>query len=201
VVVLQEVWRPSRGVAYVDAVAEAIGGVAYDIPLMSDGNPARPRRLDPPPGPPGTCGIAVVSRLPVLHRQDVDLGHALGDVIHHRFGLCLTVDVDGSPVTVAGVHASHRLWGSLPQLRKLDRALAGGPPSVIAGDCNMWGPPIAAVLHGRRRGIKGRTWPAPHPHSQIDHFWIDDRLVATDARVMDDVGSDHRPVRVTLHVR
>mgnify|MGYP003347502632 CR=1 FL=1 len=33
------------------------------------------------------------------------------------------------------------------------------------------------------------------PHSQIDHIWIDRSLRVLDARVGDDVGSDHRPVR------
>ena len=81
----------------------------------------------------------------------------------------------------------------------LDTALRElGGPTVIAGDCNMWGPPIAAVLRGRRRAVRGRTWPAPRPHSQIDHIWIDRHLRALDGRVGDDVGSDHRPVRATL---
>jgi endonuclease/exonuclease/phosphatase (EEP) superfamily protein YafD len=201
VVVLQESWRPSSGEVDADRLAAAMGATLHEIPLLSDAHPNRPRRVQPPPGPPGTSGLAVISRLPVLERRDIDLGHALGDDVLRRFGLVLTVDVCGIPVTVAGLHASHRLWGSLPQLRRLDRALAGGPPSVIAGDCNMWGPPISMVLRGRRRAVRGRTWPSPRPHSQIDHVWIDDRLEAVEAQVLADAGSDHRPVRARLRVR
>jgi hypothetical protein len=200
VLVLQESWRPNGGPGYAASIAAHLGGTLHELPMMSDRNPARPKHLAIPPGPAGDCGLAVISRLPVTDRHAFDLGHAPGDAIPRRFGLAVTVTPPGGgSVTVAGVHASHRLWGSLPQLERLDTALRSlGGASVIAGDCNMWGPPIATVLRGRRRAVRGRTWPAPRPHSQIDHIWIDRHLRAVDARVGDDVGSDHRPVRATL---
>lgn len=208
VLVLQEAWRPARGRAVVDDLAAALGAVPHELPLASDTNPARPRGLRPPAGAPGTCGLAVLSRLPVLARTDVDLGHAPGDVIRRRHGLCVTIrppggSPDAAPVTVAAVHASHRLWGSLPQLRRLDAALktiAAGP-SVIAGDCNMWGTVIAPVLRHRRRAVRGATWPAGRPHSQIDHIWISDGFEVLDGGVGPATGSDHRPVWARLRVR
>jgi endonuclease/exonuclease/phosphatase family metal-dependent hydrolase len=200
VLILQESWRPNGEPGYAATIAAHLGGELHEVPMMSDRNPARPKHLAIPPGPAGDCGLAVISRLPVRARHVFDLGHAPGDAIPRRFGLALTVELpNGRGVTVAGVHASHRLWGSLPQLERLDTALRDlGGPTVIAGDCNMWGPPVAAVLRGRRRAVRGRTWPAPRPHSQIDHIWIDRHLRALDGRVGDDVGSDHRPVRATL---
>lgn len=208
VLVLQEAWRPARGRAVVDELAAALGAVPHELPLASDANPARPRGLRVPAGPPGTCGLAVLSRLPVLARTDVDLGRAPGDVIHRRHGLCVTVLPPGPPsaavpVTVAGVHASHRLWGSLPQLRRLDAALeaVAAGPSIIAGDCNMWGTVIAPVLRTRRRAVRGATWPARRPHSQIDHIWISDGLEVLDGGVGPATGSDHRPVWARLRVR
>ncbi len=209
VLVLQEAWRPGTGPAVVDAVAEALGAEVHELPLMSDRNPAKPRGLRIPDGPAGTCGLAVLSRLAVRTRFDVDLGHAPGDVISRRFGLCVTVEVPGADgrtpaaVTVAGVHASHRLWGSLPQLRRLDRALAERVtgPSVIAGDCNMWGTVVAPVLRHRRRAVRGATWPAGRPHSQIDHLWIDDGLEVLDGGIGPATGSDHRAVWARLRVR
>lgn len=201
VLVLQEVWRPHGRAAYVDELAAATGATLHEVPFMSDRNPARPRHLSPPPGPAGTCGLAVLSRLPVLASTDLPLPHARGDVIDRRHSLLVTVDVEDIAVTVAGVHASHRLWGSLPQLRRVDRALAAkGTPSVIIGDCNMWGLPIAAALHARRRAVRGRTWPAWRPHSQIDHAWVDAGLEPVDATIGPAVGSDHLPVRVRLRV-
>jgi endonuclease/exonuclease/phosphatase (EEP) superfamily protein YafD len=144
----------------------------------------------------------MLSRLPVRSFTTVPLPKPAGDVVERRFAIVAEVEVDGRAVAIGGLHASHRLWGSLPQLRVLDRELsARGLPSAIAGDCNMWGPPIALVLRDRVRAVRGRTWPARRPHSQIDHIWIDDGLEVIDARVGPAAGSDHRPVRARLRVR
>jgi endonuclease/exonuclease/phosphatase family metal-dependent hydrolase len=202
VLVLPEVWRPHGRVAFVDALAERTGAAVFDVPFLSDHDPSRPRHLVVPEGPAGTCGLAVVSRLPVRSFTAVRVPKASGDVVELRHAIVAEVDVDGSTVAVGGIHASHRLWGSLPQLRRLDRVLAArGVPSVIAGDCNMWGPPIALTLRHRTRAVRGATWPARHPHSQIDHVWIDDALETVGARVWPATGSDHRPVSARLRVR
>ncbi|MBK5287399.1 MAG: endonuclease/exonuclease/phosphatase family protein [Acidimicrobiia bacterium] len=202
VVVLPESWRPGDRPAVIDELASVTGATLHDVAFISDRNPAKPRRLQVGGGPAGTCGLAVLSRLPVLGATTVPLPTAPGDVIEQRQAIILEVEVGGSAVAIAGIHASHRLWGSLPQLRTLDRALARrSVPSVIAGDFNMWGPPIAATLRNRRRAVRGRTWPAWRPHSQIDHIWIEDRFDVIDTAIGPNVGSDHRSVRATLQVR
>ena len=202
VLVLQESWRPNGRVAVADEIAAAMGAELHEVPFMSDRNSARPRHLTPPPGPAGTNGLAILSRLPVQAVQNLELPHARGDVIDRRHSILVTVTAGDAAVTVAGIHASHRLWGSLPQLRRVDEVLREiDGPSVIAGDCNMWGPPIATVLRGRRRAVRGRTWPAGRPHSQIDHIWIDDHLAVVDASIGPAAGSDHRPVRARIRVR
>ena len=202
VLVLQESWRPNGRVTVADEIAAAMGAELHEVAFMSDRNPARPRHLAPPPGPAGTNGLAVLSRLPVQAVEHLELPRAAGDVVEQRHSIVITVSVDDTDVTVAGIHASHRLWGSLPQLRRVDERLAEiDTPSVIAGDCNMWGPPIAAVLRGRRRAVRGRTWPAGRPHSQIDHIWIDDHFDVLDASIGPAAGSDHRPVRARIRVR
>jgi endonuclease/exonuclease/phosphatase family metal-dependent hydrolase len=201
VLVLQEAWRPHGRVSYVDQIAERTGAVVHDTVFMSDRNPARPRHLHPPE-PAGTCGLAVLSRLPVTEVVQIVLPHAQGDVIEQRASLLVTVTVDGTAVSIAGMHASHRLWGSLPQVRRVDAELRErGHPSAIVGDLNMWGPPVGLVIPNRTRAVRGRTWPAKRPHSQIDHVWIDDRLEALDSGIGPAVGSDHRPVRARLRVR
>jgi endonuclease/exonuclease/phosphatase family metal-dependent hydrolase len=202
VLVLPEAWRPHGRPAFVDELAARTGAALHDVAFMSDRNPARPRHLEPPPGPAGTCGLAVLSRLPVRSFTAVALPKAPGDVVERRHAIVAEVEVDGVGVAIGGIHASHRLWGSLPQLRTLDRELgARGVPSAIAGDCNMWGPPIGVVLRDRVRAVRGRTWPAWRPHSQIDHIWIDGSLEAIDGAVGPATGSDHRPVRARLRVR
>jgi endonuclease/exonuclease/phosphatase (EEP) superfamily protein YafD len=201
VLVLQEVWRPNGGPCFLDPIAEGMGASVHEAVFMSDHNPARPRQLRPPPGRPGTCGIAVLSRLPVQRVVEIELPHAQGDVVPQRRSLLVTVAVGSHSVTIGGMHASHRLWGSLPQVRRVDRALAEhGGPSVIAGDLNMWGPVVGLAIRDRRRAVRGRTWPAGHPHSQIDHLWIDDGLRALDAGVAPATESDHRPIWARLEV-
>jgi endonuclease/exonuclease/phosphatase family metal-dependent hydrolase len=202
VLVLQESWRPFGRENAADELARTMGASLHEVPFMSDASPARPRYLVVPEGPAGTMGLTVLSRLPVQSVETVDLPRPRADTVERRQALVLVVEVDGVPVAVGGIHASHRLWGSLPQLRVLDRALrATGRPSVLAGDCNMWTPPIAAALRDRRPSVRGRTWPARLPHSQIDHILVDDSLEVLDAGVGRAVGSDHRPVRARLRVR
>jgi endonuclease/exonuclease/phosphatase family metal-dependent hydrolase len=201
VLVLQEAWRPHGRTSYVDEIAELIGASVHEVVFMSDRNPAHPRHLQVPDGPAGTCGLALLSRLPVCDVVELPLPRAQGDVIEQRHSLMLTVSVGISAVSVAGMHASHRLWGSLPQVRRVDEALnQRGNPSALVGDLNMWGPPVGLAIPNRRRAVRGRTWPAGHPHSQIDHIWIDDRLAVVDSRVAPATGSDHRPIRARLKV-
>ena len=37
---------------------------------------------------------------------------------------------------------------------------------------NLWGPPIHAFLGQWQRAVKGKTWPAWRPHSQLDHILV-----------------------------
>jgi endonuclease/exonuclease/phosphatase family metal-dependent hydrolase len=202
VLVLPEVWRPHGRTAFVDELAARTGAAVHDVRFMSDHHPTRPRHLEVPDGPAGTWGLAVLSRLPVRSFTSVPLPKASGDTVERRHAIVTEVSVDGRSVAVGGIHASHRLWGSLPQLRALDRFLAArGLPSAIVGDCNMWGPPLALVLRDRTRAVRGPTWPARRPHSQIDHVWIDDGFEVVTGRVGPMTGSDHRPISARLRVR
>jgi endonuclease/exonuclease/phosphatase family metal-dependent hydrolase len=189
-------------VAFVDELAARMGAVVHDVPFLSDHDPNRPRHLVVPPGPAGSSGLAVLSRIPVRSFTSVPVPKTASDVVERRHAIVAEVDVDGSAVAIGGIHASHRIWGSLPQLRVLDRYLTGrGLPSAIVGDCNMWGPPIGLALPHRARAVRGRTWPARHPHSQIDLIWIDDGFEVVSARVWPPAGSDHRPISARLRVR
>jgi endonuclease/exonuclease/phosphatase family metal-dependent hydrolase len=64
---------------------------------------------------------------------------------------------------------------------------------------NMWGPLLLALVGGGwRRAVRGRTWPAHRPHSQIDHVLVTPPVAVLEARILGDVGSDHRPIRALL---
>jgi endonuclease/exonuclease/phosphatase (EEP) superfamily protein YafD len=71
-------------------------------------------------------------------------------------------------------------------------------PAVLAGDMNMWGPPVTSYFPGWRRALRSRTWPAHRPHSQLDHVLVTSSVRVLDARVIPFTGSDHRPVVVRL---
>lgn len=205
VLVLQEVWRPHGCRAWINDVVAATGlSIVGEAALAPDDTDGRPRLLAaaPPGDPPGTLGIALLTRLTPTRTFELDLGRPRGDVMHRRPVVGAEFELGGRRLAVAGVHASHRLWGSPPQLAKLHRRLAEEPtPSVIVGDCNMWGPVLAPLLRGRRRAVRGRTFPGRRPHSQIDHIWVPDEVETQAGFVSGYLGSDHRAVQARLRLR
>ena len=92
---------------------------------------------------------------------------------------------------------SHLSKGSPLQYSSLRQLLAGIEPAggaVLGGDMNLWGPPVQAFLPGWRRAVRGRTWPAGHPHSQVDHLLVHGPATVVGAGVLPATASDHRPV-------
>ncbi len=147
----------------------------------------------------GAWGIAVLSRLPVLHREVIPLLRLRRDRAN-RAVVALNVEVDGRAVGVAGTHMSHLSHGSALHFRAVARMLDGvfgDEPVVLAGDMNLWGPPIHALLGQWHRAVKGKTWPAWRPHSQLDHLLVRG-LSVSDSGVWPESGSDHRPVWARL---
>ncbi len=201
VLVLQESWWPDEGAAAVDLVAADSGatvhwasfgrGIVEPWPHIIS---ARPHRAC------GRIGLAVVSRVPSRLVETIPVGDVPGDPALRRCALHLALDVGGLDLDLVAVHLSSRLPYAPPmQIRNLRRRLP--PPdrrAVIVGDFNLWGPAVTALLPGWRRAVRGRTWPAHRPHSQIDHVLVRNGVEVVDAAVLDEVGSDHRPVRVTL---
>ena len=59
---------------------------------------------------------------------------------------------------------------------------------------------MRTLLPGWRRAVRGRTWPASRPHSQIDHILVRPEIGVVNSAVLGDLGSDHRPVRATLSI-
>jgi len=114
-----------------------------------------------------------------------------------------TIEIDGIEIDLVGVHVSSRLWQLAPvrHLRALrPRLPARDRTAIIAGDCNLWGPPVEALLPEWRRAVRGRTYPAHRPHSQIDHVLVRDDVSVRWGEVLAETPSDHRPVRARLRV-
>jgi endonuclease/exonuclease/phosphatase family metal-dependent hydrolase len=203
VLVVQESWTPDDGVAAVRRVGDATGAEVLELRFGR-------AKLDPWPHVPrdgsglGDIGIAILSRIPAAAEARISVGTVLNDPTPERGGLHVVLDVGGTKVDLVGVHLSSRLpYGPPIQLRRLAAELPPpGRPGIIAGDCNFWGPGVQSFLPGWRRTVRGRTWPARRPHSQIDHILVRgvDGTEVLQSEVLPDVGSDHRPVRATLRV-
>jgi endonuclease/exonuclease/phosphatase family metal-dependent hydrolase len=53
---------------------------------------------------------------------------------------------------------------------------------------------------GWRRVGRGRTFPTPYPHSRIDHLLVTPAVEVRSIEVVEERGSDHRPIRARLAV-
>lgn len=226
VLVLQEMWSP-MGVDGAGQLAGQLGYRAHAV-SMAPGRlrppastarrrwgPRWPRReqrglralsgrgaSSPVQGTRGTIGLALLSRLPVRRVDDVDLGRMAGDRCRRR-AVVAEVEVDGSALLVVGTHMSHLRHASPIQFGRLRRALpspASSDAPVVMGDMNLWGPPLVLLLHGWRRAVRGRTWPAWRPLAQSDHILVPPGLVVRRGEILRAGNSDHLAVRATLDV-
>ncbi len=148
----------------------------------------------------GSFNTAVLSRLPVLNTANTDLGMLKND-IGHRGVVRVDVETAAGPVAALGTHMSHISKGSPIQFRRLRLATDEIKiPAVLAGDMNIWGPPLVAQLPGWRRAVKGRTWPSWFPHSQPDHILVRGPIRVVTGEVLPTAGSDHLPIRARLAI-
>ena len=155
---------------------------------------------------PGSWGIAVLTR----PRGDLELEGS--QVLHlpslrrdrvRRAAIVVDITAEGRPLSIVGTHMSHLEYGSHRHYGTLYSLLrtAARPDAVLLGDMNLWGPPVRAFLRGWHRAVKGRTWPAWNPHSQIDHILVRGDIQVGSGSVLPAAGSDHRPVRAELILR
>jgi endonuclease/exonuclease/phosphatase family metal-dependent hydrolase len=148
----------------------------------------------------GTWSVAMLSRLPVVASGAIDLGQLRYDTAR-RGALRVDVETKRGIVAVFGTHMSHLSRGSPLQFRRLRKELSLVElPAVLAGDMNLWGPPLVAQLPGWHRAVIGRTWPAWWPHSQPDHILVRDPCRVVDSQVIEASGSDHRPIRAAITI-
>lgn len=201
-VVVPEAWRDASGVGVLDALRDD----GYHVETMEFMRlEIRPRRRNSDRhGVPhmGAWELAVCSRFPVLDRRLIPMGSVANDPPGARNALALRVAIDGTPVEVIGLHASSKFWKLAPlkHLLTLRRGLVAGEPQILAGDFNFWGPPIGAAMRGWKRPVRGRTYPARCPHSQIDHVLVRGGIQALDGEVLAETPSDHRPIRTRLRL-
>lgn len=146
----------------------------------------------------GQWGIALLARIPVADTEIIPLGQLRRDPAR-RAVIRGTTELAGGPLVICGTHMSHITHGSHAQYRRLAKQLPNRDVAAcLAGDMNLWGPPTSSYFRGWRRGVTGRSWPARHPHSQLDHVLVTPPVSVLSSRIGDFAGSDHRPAVVTL---
>lgn len=203
-IVLQEVWEPTDGSGPLRHRAADLGYSVHHAALSPSLVDPRPEITAEVDDAAGTWGVALLSRRPVVATRQVEMGRMFErwDVASRPVLLADVAIGDDLTVTVAAIHLSFALPNAVAQLRRLGGLLSVERPGIIAGDCNLWGRPTVRLLGGSwRRAVKGRTWPADRPHSQLDHILVTPHLRVVDGHVLRGVGSDHLPVQATLDAR
>jgi endonuclease/exonuclease/phosphatase family metal-dependent hydrolase len=204
VVVVSEAFRADDGRALLAPLEDAGYRVeTLDFMYLKDRR-SRARVRDAIPSV-GMWQLAICSRFPVTATRAVPLGHFPFDAVGTRHALACSIDVGDASLEVVGLHTSSRFYlgASLFHLLGLRRAIDAGTlrADIIAGDFNLWGPPVSAVFRGWRRAVRGPTYPAYRPHSQIDHIVVRDGIEVLGGEVLAATPSDHRPVRARLRTQ
>ncbi len=204
VVVLQEAYFPDVGIGSVQEVAAR---ETWNLAFHSFGRGV----IDPwpqirPTGEgTGEIGIAIMSPHELSESQTLPLRTAPFDPVRDRVALSVRARRGDTELQVVGVHTTSRLpIGPPRQLKSLARQLPGPETAaVVVGDHNLWGPAVARCLPGWIRAVKGRTWPASAPHSQIDHILFHQAgpLRVSSGEILEPIGSDHLPILATLDYR
>jgi endonuclease/exonuclease/phosphatase family metal-dependent hydrolase len=201
VVALQEVWQPHGQPSFAAQAAAQLGYEVHETPLAPGLIRHRQDLVKRHEESEGMWGLAVLSRLPSRARPTIPLGRiALDRAARVAMPVEIDADAPGGPLLVVVTHISHRLFGSPRQIRRVVRALdPDGEPTVVLGDFNLWGPPVGLLFgDGWTRPVRGRTWPAWRPHSQLDHLICNRAVTSEGGRVLAATPSDHRPVRARV---
>jgi endonuclease/exonuclease/phosphatase family metal-dependent hydrolase len=200
-VVVPEAWRDPDGVSVLDGLEDDGYRIETLEYMRLELRPPRKRRPWSVPRV-GSWELGICSRFPVVGRRLIPMGGVWRDPPGPRFALSLTVTIAGVPVEVTGLHTSSKFWRLAPMqhLLTLRRGLDGGGLQILAGDFNFWGPPVAAVMRGWDRPVRGRTFPSERPHSQIDHVLVRGGIESLGGEVLAETPSDHRPIRARLRL-
>jgi endonuclease/exonuclease/phosphatase family metal-dependent hydrolase len=218
---LQEVDRGQPRSGHLDLTgiaADAMNAPAHRFAAAIAGTPGgtwQPWRGEHDNGHP-LYGIALISRLPVLHWQITPLPAApiRAPVYLPKAGLLLlkdeprtllaaVLDTPAGAMTVATTHLSFVPGWNVRQLRAAVRALRALPaPRVLLGDLNL--PAGAArAFTGWKPLARTATYPSANPRLQLDHILAGpqyrDRLGAVvQVSAPPSTISDHRPLIIQL---
>lgn len=209
VIALQECWFPVASASQVSLPARFESYELVKSPFLGSPSGGIWDDITSRTGTRGHIGVALLSRYPIVKSSTLPLRRVPGDL--QRMILSITVDVDGTALQAHTVHACSAPYGSLWHLWHL-RALGqleqhtqrcSDPeesPAILAGDFNMWGPVVEALLPDWRRAAFAKTWPSHNPAHQIDHILVRGPIEIGPSAAAGPQGSDHRPLQVQLRL-
>lgn len=150
----------------------------------------------------GTWGLGLLTRLEVEDVHVVSLGRLPREKVQRALIVARLREGNRSFYVLA-IHGAHLSHGSYLQYQRISEFVTTLDPTLpilIGGDFNCWRPLLRLLLPGWRSLAKGRTWPAQHPHSQIDHVlgrgpWVSRGSFTRDG------GSDHLALVTDLDLR
>ena len=141
----------------------------------------------------GQWGLSLLTTLQIEEMRVEQLGRLRRERVSRALIVARLNDGHHSFYVLA-VHGAHITHGSRQQYGRINESalqLDQSLPIIFAGDFNCWRPLLRFFLPGWRSLVRARTWPARHPHSQIDHI-----LGRGPWRILDggasDGGSDHQ---------
>jgi endonuclease/exonuclease/phosphatase family metal-dependent hydrolase len=145
-------------------------------------------------------GIAILSRVPVVHHERFELGALDGEP---RCALRVDLDVGAAIQTAVTTHMGltvRERWAQLVRLETVLDSLGGGA-LVLLGDFNAWVPGRDITRRLRQRFAKAswvRSFPALRPLLPLDRIFAspEDAVAALDVHRSEEArrASDHLPV-------
>ena len=150
----------------------------------------------------GTWGLSLLTRCEVEDFSVIELGRLPRERVQRALIVARLNNGEQSFYVLAihGAHISHGSYRLYRRVNEIARTLEPGVPMLIAGDFNCWRPLLRVFLPGWRTLARGRTWPSPRPHSQIDHILGRGPWTSTQSFTRDG-GSDHLALVTDLELR
>ncbi len=122
----------------------------------------------------GNWGLGFMTRLPIVSLRVEPLERLPREKVRRVLVVAQLLDHE-QPFYVLALHGAHLSHGSYRQYRQINaiaRTLDPELATILTGDFNCWRPLLRVLLPGWRSMVRARTWPAPRPHSQIDHVLV-----------------------------
>jgi endonuclease/exonuclease/phosphatase family metal-dependent hydrolase len=152
IIAVQEAWWTADGADTVATAAHELGARLIRTQVVAGASLAELSIA--PRAERGSWGIAVLSRLPVMSYETLDLGRAPGDMVRRTALICSVQAPGGWALRLVNTHLTHR-FTSPGQLMRLAAHLSRTRvPTVIVGDLNM--PRLATRVAAGRSPHTGR---------------------------------------------